>query len=392
MCCALGGGARGQAQQDAQAPRAWSAGESSSAITIVIVRTPRDARVVKRVRAELEAWAARVIEIGPARELQAASLAELAHEHGAEAVLRVHAPQRRVELWVARPVDAELGTLETITADAHAERSDEILAVRVTEVLRAWDVGAALPGRADPHGAPGVATEPTEPTDLPAAREPATETEAVLEAKGEDVDEHEREDEPEDEELNERGRSDGSDDAGVEAAKLPPPSLWLELGPAITFGPGALSPQLQALLGARVPLGRRYSISALALLPVLGGELDAPEGRARLTTWLLGAAADAHVELSALSLGTGAGMAAVLARALAEAPAPGLDAVDDSALAVAPFARVSAHLKLGSRLGLCARGHLGAALPAITVRLVDRDRARWGRPFASASLSLEAAF
>lgn len=384
-----------QAQQDAEADGALGPHELETAI--VIVRTARDARVVKRVRAELEAWPVRVIELGPTRELQGTALVELARAHDAEAVVRVHAPQRRVELWVARPIDAELGSLETITAEADVPGGDEILAVRVTEALRAWDIGAVDPVRAGAHAPPSVATQPTAaagPTAPERRSDSPTETQEG-EARAGDADPElpERDTADEDAEANEHG-DDGSsarEPADGERAQGTAPSVWLELGPAITIGGSALSPELHALVSARAALGRRYSISALALLPVLGGDLDAPEGSARLTTWLLGAAADVHLELAPLTLGAGAGVAGVLARAFGEAPAPGLDAVDDAAPVVAPFARVSTRLELGARIGLCARGQLGAALPAVRVRVLDHDRARWGRPFVSASLSLDVA-
>jgi hypothetical protein len=406
VCCATAG-ERGvvRAQRGAQGADTSQARQEPS--VIVIVRSARDARVVKRVRAELEAWPVRVIELGPARGREDAALAALAEEQGAQAALRVNAHERRVELWVARPVGSAHGTLETITVEPNAARADEILAVRVTEALRAWDIGSASSDTIEPARAPAAATaigEPTAASGEPAASASAPEANEVARQGASGDDEHDaRDGEPvaadqarrsadADVDADTEESRGESDHAQVERAKSPPPSVWLGLGPAITFGAAALEPELHVSLSARVPVHDSYSVSVVALLPVVGGELDAPEGRARLTTWLLGAGADVQLELAPVTLGAGAGVAALLARALAEAPAAGLDGVDDSALAAAPFVRGWAQLELGARFGLRASGYLGVGLPAVAVRLLDRDRARWGRPFVSASLSLDAAF
>ncbi|HKP63158.1 MAG TPA: hypothetical protein VJV78_40755, partial [Polyangiales bacterium] len=112
---------------------------------MVIVRVPKDAAVIARIRAELEVNDWRVRELGPDSNSARAPLAGLVTAAGARAALRMQPERPAIELWVASDGDAAGGgEVVSLPGDEH---DDSLLAVRATEALRAR--GLRLPKRSE---------------------------------------------------------------------------------------------------------------------------------------------------------------------------------------------------------------------------------------------------
>jgi hypothetical protein len=238
---------------------------------------------------------------------------------------------------------------------------DEILALRVVETLRARSLGL-------------VATEPA-----PAAREPEEQPAPA----------------PQRERVDDEALAPVPPDVAAAPAEDPERArelrLWLQLGPSLASSPGGLGPELGALLGLRLDASQLLSISGFAVAPLWRADVVAEEGRASISTWLLGAAIDARLHAASWTLSGGVGIASVLTQ-MSGSAAPLHDAEDELETGAAPLLRAAAQLDLGAvRAGL--RGMLGFAVPVVSVRFedgaVEREVARWGRPFALLSLAVE---
>jgi hypothetical protein len=331
--------------------------------TLVIVRTARDAAIVMRVRTELATSAFEIVEIEAEPSTARAALSQLAAEHGASAVMRVRSEPTSIELWSRSAQSAEHGTIDLITVPDGETHGDEVLALRAVETLRARALALLPPPSArpaEPEPEPDPEPEPSAPAAQPA---PQTEEDALEPAQA-------------------------FTPEAPEAAAPVTPQLWLELAPAVVLSPGGLGPQLGGLVSARAQLSAQVSIAGLAVVPLWRAELEADEGRARVATWLLGAAIDAHARLRAWELSGGAGIASALTPMSGSAAAP-FEGVDQLETSAAPFLRGSLQLELGGSLRACLRALIGFALPEVAVSFEERDVASWGRPFALLSLGVE---
>jgi hypothetical protein len=289
-------------------------------------------------------------------------LAALARSLGAEAALRVQQRPIEVELWTARPIGDPEGTLDVIREPGASRHEQEVLVLRVVETLRALGLEPAAPAAEEPAAAepPSPAAAPT-PTSAPqAARAPAAPAE-----------------EPEQEPAREAQRP----------WPARAPQLWIELLPSLAVSPGGLGPQLQAQLGVRYQPIALLSISGFALAPLWRSELERAEGSASASTWLLGLAADAHYSLRPIELSAGLGIASAITVMSGQSRV--LDGTDETELTAAPLARAALHVELGASLRLCVRALIGASLPEISMRFVEREVASWGRPFAVIGVGLE---
>jgi hypothetical protein len=364
---------------------------------------------VLRIRAELDANGWRVLEVGPDPELDAVPLTELAARHSATAAIRVQPARAQVELWMARAQGAEAGALETLSV-AGPRPNERVLALRVTETLRArWlklapapaasasasglapavaEPTPRKPAQAQPAADPAPAAQQDAEPDAPAAardRETSPQRERTQAPKTQpdaDVDEAEaREAEEEEEEEPEQ----------ESAAPLPPlrvPQLWLELAPALALSRGGLGPALDVWASARLQLGGDWSLAALVIVPVWSEPVEEPEGRARVSTLMIGGAADYLVGARPWQLSAGLGVASLLSLMSGTTELP-FEGKDQIVPAVGPLARAALHLDLTAGLRLCARALVGASFPEIRVRFAERDAARWGRPFFVATLGIE---
>jgi hypothetical protein len=376
---------------------------------ILLVRTRGDARLVRRIRPELDANGWRVLEVGPDPELDAVPLAELAARHSATAAIRVQPARAQVELWMARALGADGGALETLSVPG-PRPNERVLALRVTETLRArWlKLGPATTSSdsASVSGPAPAAAEstPRKPTQAqPAAdREPAAQRDAEPDApaaprgretppKRERTQAPEKRPEADASEAQAREAEEDEEPEPENAAPVAPlrvPQLWLELAPALALSPGGVGPGLDVWASARLQLGSDWSLAALAIVPVWSAPMEEPEGSARVRMLMLGGAADYLLGARAWQLSAGLGVASLLSL-MSGTTEPPFDGKDVIVPAVGPFARAALHLDLTGGLRLCARALVGASFPEIRVRFAERDAARWGRPFFVATLGIE---
>jgi hypothetical protein len=101
--------------------------------TIVIVRQKDDDRVVLRLRAELEASAWRVVEIGSSELLRRVELADLAKKHFARAAIRVRPSRSEIDLWIEEPPGTGDGFTETLSSSG--SKNDEKVLARISHQI-----------------------------------------------------------------------------------------------------------------------------------------------------------------------------------------------------------------------------------------------------------------
>jgi hypothetical protein len=402
----------------AQAPGARDADRRSP---VLLVRTRGDERVVLHLRAELDPGAWRIAEIGPDAELDARPLSELAAEHSSAAALRVQAELAQVELWIARAPRSESGTLERLAAGG-ARPGDRVLALRVAEVLRARvlkpEAGGAVGAPSGVQSGPGAqageapaasgeasatrggqavssGAQDARPGDdaqgapARAKTEAETETESEPETESETESESESESETESESESEaETEEEEEEEESVPRAPLRGPRLWFEVAPAVAVSPGDLGLALDLLASVRVQFSHAVSIAALGILPLWSERIEGPEGSARVSTIMLGGAFDLHTSAGALELGGGVGVVALISQMSGSAEPP-LDEEEQTERTVAPLARVSLHLPLGAGIRASARVAAGLSVPELSVQFVERETARWGRPFVLGTLGIE---
>lgn len=134
--------------------------------TVVVVRVPGDDSIVLALRTEMSGYRFRVVELADRAARRTRPLSELAEEREAQAAVRSKPSDMAVELWT-RGNGAEPTASEEIV-DAGPGRNPELLAMRVTEAMRARGLtlpplSAATPtryGQAAPPVAAGAADEP----------------------------------------------------------------------------------------------------------------------------------------------------------------------------------------------------------------------------------------
>ena len=91
--------------------------QETSEDRLLLVRSAGDDAIVARLRAELNqsAWQTRELRVRGPRA--ADPLATLARAAGARAALRVHAPQMRIELWVAPRAPGQPESVEWLSSE-----------------------------------------------------------------------------------------------------------------------------------------------------------------------------------------------------------------------------------------------------------------------------------
>jgi hypothetical protein len=312
--------------------------DATAQLTMLLVRTPEDAELIARLRAELSGGRWRFVELEQPQ--RAAELGELARSVGADAAARVDRAQLAIELWFAPRPPHDRALQEVLH-----ERDGSLLLLRAAEAVRArgLPVGAqaAVPPTAPIAAAPRLVATPVDDEQAPA-----------------------------------------------EARSGAPALLRVELAPALVLSPGGLGPALGAALAAQLRVTPRLSLGAQAVVPLWVQALREPEGGAHVAPFLLGLGLDFELPLGGASLSAGAGPALVLMRMQGDAEPP-LRAASDTASAAAVIARAGLHVPLGRQLRAVARVLAGSTLERIRTRFVEREVAHWGQPFTALSLGLE---
>ncbi|HVR21017.1 MAG TPA: hypothetical protein VMS65_15000 [Polyangiaceae bacterium] len=328
------------------APLAEDELEPLSAFTervILLVRTPGDDGVMARLLAELRQSDWHVVEMRPDERFEATPLGTLAERERASAAVRLDARRGVVELWVQRPNGP---VEETIAAPDGPD--EQVLALRVTEALRARGLLVAPPERrADADPLPQTsATNPPPPKPSTSEKAPPA---------------------PE-----ERG------------------ALALEVGPAVALSPGGLGP-LPLLEGdVRLELAERWSLCLLGFLPLGHQSVSADEGEADVKTSFVGGLVE--LEWARLSFGgfrSGVGASAAITTMSGAADDADFASSTDTVTTVAPFVRSSFHVTLGRAFRIRSAVVVGATVPEVQIDFGSRSVATWGEPFVVASVALE---
>lgn len=319
----------------------------AEARVLLLVRTPGDERVMELLLAELEPHDWRVVELRPDARDAPASLGEIANQQAATAVVRFSRALGAIELWVA----GTAGPSEEAIAAPDEASSEQVLALRATEALRA---------RGLDFGSRGRATEPPVIETNAPQREPPARTRPAIQAEPSE-----------------------------------PPSraahaLSLELGPGVTASPGGMGALPLFGASARADLTRKLAISASAWLPLTSPRVNGAEGSAEWTSWLFGGALDVSLaNAGPLSLRAGGGALVAVTR-MTGAPATGFDGRSDSVLTAVPLLRMTVRAGLGERFGVSLSGAAGLSFPEVRMRFGEREAARFGRPLLLASVGIDA--
>jgi hypothetical protein len=308
---------------------------------ILIVRTRGDDELMLRLLAELRESEWRILEVRPDERFAPAPLGAVAERERAGAAVRLDARRGVVELWILR-VDGPVE--ETITAPTPP--NDQVLALRVTETLRARgllvvgekhvEVQKTEPSAPEPERAP----EPPPPKRKP-EREP----------------------------------------------RLP---LSFELGPGFATSPGGLGPLALLEGGVRLEFLERFSAAAVGFFPLSHQTIASAEGQAEVNTSFVGAIVE--LEWARFSFGgfrSGLGATAAITTMSGRAAGGRFATSDDTVTTFAPLGRTSFHVVLGPSFRLRTAAVVGATFPEVSVEFGSRSVATFGQPFALFSVALE---
>lgn len=403
----------------------------------MLVRVAGDDRIATRLRAELRSHAWRVIELNP-RGDQPQSLDTLAANRGATAALRARPRQLAVELWVApQPGSDGAGSDELIVATGVSADAG-VLALRVSEALRARGLGPATiqtehsdsdAKRAGASAAPNVReTSQTAPTSAetsapgetstregvadgnaaagtepaaehaaaaapaPSAAEPATKsdetrpaadsgtpTPAAEPGAGNDAAGADQS-QPDD---------DGQRETESDASQATGMSMYLELAPAFGWSPGGFPPRGDAWVNLRLQPTAAVSFSAFALAPVLQGRVSSERdaGSASVRTVIAGISADAQLATHAWQWSAGLGIAGLMTLVRNVLADPMYSTRPDTLLNPAAIARLAAVWRVTGSVHLVGRVLVGVS--KLVIVFPHGEKKNWGLPFVSFALGLE---
>jgi len=284
--------------------------------------------------------------------------AEVARLHRAIVVFRVVSPERvRVHIGESSEREVYETQLERTAADG------EFFATRVVELVRGRLVELRLLPASEPTPASGSGAAPDH-----VASPPATAGAGITAAP-----------------AGERAPSDRGV-GGPAADHSLAPMIWLSAGAAGTIASGGLGPTLQAGLGLRVEPSERWSIAALALLPLSVNEVAEPEGEAEVRVDLLVGEVGYSLLVDRrfrLEIGPGAGI--VMLPMAGEAAAP-LEGHDEQIVSGVFFARGGGSFVVAPWFALRVSLRAGLSAPRPVVRFDSREVAAWGHGFGLAML------
>jgi hypothetical protein len=314
---------------------------------LLLVRTPGDERVMELVLAELEPHDWRVVELRPDARDAPAPLGEIAARQAATAVLRFSRELGAIELWVA----GAAGASEETIATPGEVTSDQVLALRATEALRARGLDFGLRPRVEEPARAEKSAPPPEPLPRPAPVPP---------------------DEP------------------SEPAAPPARGLSLELGPGVSASPGGMGALLLFGAAARADLSEELALSAAAWLPLTSARVRGAEGSADWASSFFGGSLDVSLASAGPLAVRAAGGALVTVTRMTGAPATGFDGRSDSVVTAVPFLRTTLRAALGDRFGVWLAGYAGLSFPEVRMSFGEREAARFGRPLLLASIGVDA--
>jgi len=151
------------------------------------------------------------------------------------------------------------------------------------------------------------------------------------------------------------------------------------------FSPNAGDAAVQTWLSLYRFLTDQWALALDVSAPVRNASLSGPEGSARISTFLAGAALFTSYEDRKngvyVSGGAGAGVLRIEADGTAVQP---FLSQDRSIVTGAVYARGDAGLEAASWLRFGVRGVVGATTSKVAVRFAGNEAGSWGRPFLGA--------
>jgi hypothetical protein len=314
-----------------------------SALIAVVRDAETDERTLIRLRSELDALGLRVVEVSdPAGDRSPRSLERAAREVGAFAALRIVPWERGIEVWIADRITGKTVLRELVVAPGEA--SDEVVALRAVELLRASLLELELP-----HEQSGEVPPPPAVKRLVARPKPAR---------------------PE-----------------------APPRFGVGLGGGPLLSPGGIDPSWQILLKARYVIAPRWSAELAALAPTVPSTIRQPEGSADVSIFFVGTALAFELlpQPDAWTARTAVGVGGAALRMVGSASALYVSGTDTVTVAL-PYARIDLLHRIATDVRLGASIWAGVAWPRATVSFADRQVASWGRPAGIGNLVLEVDF
>lgn len=335
--------------------------------SILLVRTRGDDAVMQRVRAELLAHGWRIIELQLDRSTMGqGELGRLAAEQVATAAVRIDAAMGQIDIHIAR----SWGNIdETLQSEGEAI-DDQVLAFRTTEALRAH--GLVESSTAEPSSNDAVqpiADIPKPPGD--GGTSPATKS-AVGSTRAMDIE------------------AAQSRRAPIRVTRaVATQQLWLELAPAFAASPGGLGANVMGWAGVRYAFLPSVSAMAFGAMPMHSHEVVESEGRATVSTYLLGGSFELEwVRRAYGSAAAGIGATLLLTDMLG-APQAGYRGTSDRVTSAGPHVYARLDLALAPRWRIFATPLVGMSIPEVRVAFEQRVVRSWGQPWALLALGVE---
>jgi len=317
-------------------------------LRVLIVVDASDDPFAERIKAEVSALGLEVVTVEPWRTGESVeSLDAAGRANQAAAAIRMIASRKGVEVWVANQPTGRSLLRQLIVDERPGAPNEGLVALQTAELLR-----TTLLSRSE---VPGTAPAPPPPN------------------KG------------------------AADDLTKIAAPPPqppsPPTISLGAAAGVLFSPSAGDPAVQFWLTVSRIIAGPVGIALDGSLPLRAGTLRGPEGSARLSATLGGAALFARYERpdSGLYAVVAAGGAIIQLKAAGSASDP-LVASSGSTTAGALYARGDAGYEAARWLRVGGRAVAGVVPSGVEVRFAGNEAAVWGRPFLAAMALVDLAW
>lgn len=309
---------------------------AETAPSVLLVRVPGDKKISARLRAELLALGYQLTEMHD--ELVPHPLAALAERRGVTAALRATPSRTGVQIWIA--ATPQSAASEELVGSNVGGR-DELLAIRAVEALRARLIELGVRETPPPD-------DDAPSPDLGARQEPG-------EART--------------------------------SRRAAPFALALGLGG--TDSPGGIGGSVLAVAALGWQPLHSWAFQAFGTTQLTSTRIEDERGDADVHLWFSGLIVERFLITGPARLALGAGLSVVVLKTVGQtAPAP-LEARTESVATPAPMLRVSLRTALSQTVGLRADVNGAVATPGFAIRFAGEEVARWGRPFAWATLAVD---
>ena len=315
---------------------------ASEPLRVLLVIDQSDDPFAERIRAELANLGLQVItaETWRTGEPVVALDAATRVAQAAAGIRMIHS-RKGVEIWMADQPTGRSLLRQLIVDERAGEPNQGLVALQTAELLRT-SLLAPPPPR----------SKPPEPAPAPASSPPPAPAAAVVVAG---------------------------------PAPAPGARAGVQMAFGALFSPNAGDAAVQTWLSLYRFLTDQWALALDVSAPVRNASLSGPEGSARISTFLAGAALFTSYEDRKngvyVSGGAGAGVLRIEADGTAVQP---FLSQDRSIVTGAVYARGDAGLEAASWLRFGVRGVVGATTSKVAVRFAGNEAGSWGRPFLGA--------